>query len=73
MKVRLNLATAPLEGNRSFLLGAALVGGIGVLAMLFLSWHAFSLYRSNEAARVEEARASLGVVPLDFLFWRRNV
>ena len=37
MKIRLNLATSPLESNRSFVAGAALVGGLGVLAMLVLS------------------------------------
>ena len=53
MKVRLNLSTVPLESNRRFALGAALIGGIGVLAMLFLSWHAYSTWRSDIAARDE--------------------
>src|SRR5579872_61085 len=56
MKVRLNLATAPLEGNRGFLFGAGLIGGLGVIAMLLLSWHAYSMWRSNTATRLEEAR-----------------
>lgn len=56
MKIRLNLATKPLESNRSFAAGAALVGGLGVLAMLFLSWHAFSVWRTNAQLRDEETK-----------------
>ena len=56
MKVRLNLATHPLESNRRFALGAAVVGGVGVLAMLLLSWHAYNSWRSDVAIREQEAQ-----------------
>src|SRR5271168_3585396 len=56
MKVRLNLATHPLESNRRFALGAVLVGGVGVLAMVLLSWHAYSTWRSDVAIRNQEAQ-----------------
>jgi len=56
MKVRLNLATSPLESNRSFGVGAALVGGLGVVAMLLLSWHAYRVWRANTEARAEQAQ-----------------
>lgn len=56
MKVRLNLATTPLESNRSFAVGAAIVGGLGVLAMLALSWHAFVVWRANTEMREEQAK-----------------
>src|SRR5271167_3465436 len=56
MKVRLNLATHPLESNRRFALGAAVVGGVGVLAMLLLSWHAYSSWRADVAVRNQEAQ-----------------
>src|SRR5580700_6948089 len=56
MKVRLNLATKPFETNRSFALGAALVGGLGVLAMLVLSWHAFRVWRANTEMRAEQVK-----------------
>ena len=56
MKVRLNLATHPLESNRRFVLGAAVVGGVGVLAMLLLSWHAYSTWRADVAIRNQEAQ-----------------
>jgi hypothetical protein len=54
MKVRLNLATSSLENNRRFAVGAAVVGVLGVLAMLLLSWHAFSVRRSNNASKAEQ-------------------
>jgi Tfp pilus assembly protein PilN len=56
MKIRLNLATTPLESNRSFIAGAALVGVLGVLAMLVLSWHAYSVWRTNAELRAEQAK-----------------
>jgi hypothetical protein len=56
MKVRLNLATTPLETNRSFAVGAALVGGFGVLAMLILSWHAFVVWHANTQMRAEQTK-----------------
>ena len=55
MKIRLNLATQPLESNRSFAVGAALVGGFGVAAMLLLSWHVYSVWRANTTMRKREA------------------
>ena len=48
MKVRLNLATAPLESNRRFALGAGIVGTIAILAFLVLSYRTFSVWRSDK-------------------------
>jgi hypothetical protein len=56
MKVRLNLATSPLENNRRFVVFSSLIGSIGLLAMLLLSWNVYSIRRSNTAMRVEQAR-----------------
>ncbi len=56
MKVRLNLATSPLEKNRRFVVFSTIIGGIGLLAMLLLSWNVYSMRRSNTAIRLEEAR-----------------
>jgi Tfp pilus assembly protein PilN len=56
MKVRLNLATAPLENDRRFVFGYAVVGTIAVLALIVLSWRAFSIRKANEARRTELAR-----------------
>jgi Tfp pilus assembly protein PilN len=56
MKVRLNLATAPLENDRRFVFGYALVGTLAVIVLLALSWRAYSIRKANEARRVELAQ-----------------
>ena len=56
MKVRLNLATSPLEKNRRFVVFATMIGSIGLLAMALLSWNVYSVRRSNTAIRLEQAR-----------------
>jgi type IV pilus assembly protein PilN len=48
MKVRLNLSTTPLESNRRFAAGATIVGTIGILALLILSYQTFSVWRSDK-------------------------
>ncbi len=49
MKVRLNLSTSPLESNRRFALSASVIGTIAILALLVLSYHTFSAWRSDKA------------------------
>ena len=54
MKVRLNLATSPLESNRRFTAGATLVGGIAILAFFGLSFRASSVWRSDKEFRTRQ-------------------
>jgi Tfp pilus assembly protein PilN len=56
MKVRLNLATSPVENNRRFVVFSTAIGGIGLIAMLLLSWNVYSMRRANTAIRLEQAR-----------------
>jgi Tfp pilus assembly protein PilN len=56
MKLRLNLATSPLESNRRFVVFSTGVGVLGLIAMVVLSWHAYHVWRSNTAFRVEQAQ-----------------
>src|SRR3984893_6472867 len=56
MRVRLNLATSPLEKNRRFVVFSSMIGGIGLLAMVLLSWNVYSMRRSNTTIRLEQAR-----------------
>jgi len=56
MKVRLNLATLPLERNRRFVVFSTLVGGVGLIAMALLSWNVYSVRRANTTLRLEQAR-----------------
>src|ERR1700694_4874562 len=56
MKLRLNLATSPLESNRRFAVFSTGVGVLGLIAMVVLSWHAYNVWRSNTAFRIEQAQ-----------------
>jgi hypothetical protein len=53
MKLRLNIATAPLDNKRPFLAGVGVLGTIGVIALVFLSHAAFKSWRANRDLRVE--------------------
>jgi Tfp pilus assembly protein PilN len=56
MKVRLNLATAPLENDRRFVFGYAIVGTLAIIVLLIFSWRAYSIRKANEARRTELAQ-----------------
>ena len=62
MKVRLNLATTPLQTHRKFLAASGLVGAIAGLIFSALGWHVYSLRKSNEAlrARADSVRQEVG-------------
>ena len=55
MKLRLNLATAPLENKRPFLAAAGVLGTVGILLLLLLSHGAFRAWRANRDLRAEIA------------------
>jgi type IV pilus assembly protein PilN len=52
MKVRLNLATNPLQTHRKFLAVSGLIGAFAGIVFLTLAWHVYSVRKSNEALRV---------------------
>ncbi len=54
MKVRLNLATSPLESNRRFALSASVIGVLAFIALIVLSQHAYSVWRSDRAFRMRK-------------------
>jgi Tfp pilus assembly protein PilN len=53
MRIRLNLATSPLENDHRFVFGAAIIATIGVVAFVGLSWKAYSVRRADQARRAE--------------------
>jgi hypothetical protein len=55
MKLRLNLATAPLENKRPFLAASGVLGTVGILLLLLLSHGAFRAWRANRDLRAEIA------------------
>jgi len=61
MKVRLNIATNPLQTHRKFLAASSLIGVIAGLICLALAWHVYSVRKSNEAlrARAEALRQEM--------------
>ena len=56
MKVRLNVATSPLETHRRFALGATLVGTVAVVALLWLSWHVYYVRDQQSHLRADITR-----------------
>ncbi len=62
MKVRLNLSTSPLESNRRFALGATVIGSIAILALLVLSYSAWSVWRRDKvmSARQDALELQIG-------------
>jgi type IV pilus assembly protein PilN len=61
MKVRLNVATNPLQTHRRFLAVSGLIGAVAGIVFLALGWHVYSARKSNEAsrARAESVRQEM--------------
>jgi type IV pilus assembly protein PilN len=55
MKVRLNVATNPLQTHRKFLAASGLLGAIAGIVCLALGWHVYSVRKSNETTRARAA------------------
>ena len=55
MKVRLNIATSPLVSNRRFVVGASVIGSLGLLALLLLSRQAYTMWSGDKAFRTRQA------------------
>jgi type IV pilus assembly protein PilN len=62
MKVRLNLATSPLESNRRFAVGASALGFIGLLALLLLSRNAYRVWSNDRQVRARQATLEQQIV-----------
>ncbi len=56
MKMRLNLATSPLESDRRFIVGSAALCILGVAAMAVLGWYAYGVWRTNIEVRSQQAQ-----------------
>ena len=61
MRVRLNLATKPLETHRRFLAGAGLIAAVAAVVFLSLGWHVYVVRKADAQlrARTEKTRREL--------------
>jgi type IV pilus assembly protein PilN len=61
MKVRLNVATNPLQTHRKFLAVSGLISAVAGIVFLALGWHVYAARKSNEAlrARVEDVHQDM--------------
>ena len=56
MRLQLNLATSPEANNRPFIAYSALIGTLGVLALIVLSFAAYRSWHSNRELRADMSR-----------------
>ena len=61
MRVRLNLATKPLETHRRFLAGTSLIAAVAGVVFLLLGWHVYVVRKADAQlrARAEKTRREL--------------
>jgi type IV pilus assembly protein PilN len=64
MKVRLNLATNPLQTHRKFLAASGLVGVLASIIFVGLGWRVYTVRKSNEAVRARAAEVRQEMVGL---------
>jgi len=55
MKVRLNLATSPLQSNRRFALATSIAGGLALILLIILSQRAYSIWSQDRELRVKQS------------------
>jgi Tfp pilus assembly protein PilN len=65
MRIRLNLATNPLENDHRFVFGAAVIAAVGVIALIGLSWKAYSVRQADQQRRAEVSAIQNEVNSLD--------
>jgi type IV pilus assembly protein PilN len=64
MKVRLNLATKPLDMHRRFIAGSTAVGVVAAIVFLSLGWHVYVARKANAEMRAKSATIDRQVVEL---------
>jgi len=65
MRVRLNLATKPLETHRKFIFGSTLVGLVAAIVFLSLGWHVYLARKANAEMRAKSAKILEQVAELE--------
>jgi len=65
MRIRLNLATKPLEAHRKFIAGSGLLGVIAAIVFLSLGWHVYLARKANAEMRAKSAKILQQVAELE--------
>lgn len=65
MRVRLNLATKPLQTHRKFLAGSGLLGLAAAIVFLALGWHVYLARRANAEMRAKSEAILRQVLQLE--------
>ncbi|HEY6386777.1 MAG TPA: hypothetical protein VIX91_13950 [Candidatus Acidoferrum sp.] len=65
MRIRLNLATKPLEAHRKFIASSGLVGVIAAIVFLSLGWHVYLARKANAEMRAKSAKILQQVAELE--------
>jgi type IV pilus assembly protein PilN len=65
MRIRLNLATKPLETHRKFVAGSGLLGVVAVIIFLSLGWHVYLARKANAEMRAKSAKILQQVAELE--------
>lgn len=65
MKVRLNLATRPLETHRRFMVGASLIATLAGLVFLGLGRHVYTIRKADEELRARSDRLHQEMLQLE--------
>jgi type IV pilus assembly protein PilN len=65
MRIRLNLATKPVETHRKFIVGSTLVGLVAAIVFLSLGWHVYLARKANAEMRAKSAKILEQVAELE--------
>ena len=65
MRIRLNLATKPLEAHRKFIAGSGLLGVVAAIVFLGLGWHVYLARKANAEMRAKSESILRQVRDLD--------
>jgi type IV pilus assembly protein PilN len=65
MRIRLNLATKPLETHRKFIAGSTLAGLVAAIVFLSLGWHVYLARKANAEMRAKSAKILEQVAELE--------
>ena len=65
MRIRLNLATKPLETHRRFIAGSAVVGLVAAIVFLSLGWHVYNARKANAEMRAKTANILSQITQLE--------